>query len=164
MARVSIYVSDELKARMTAVGDALNWSDIARPAFEAAIAAFNHRRKQSMQTAVERLRASKVKHEAQQEEEGLESGRDWAANYAEFDVLKRLSRVDTNLYRHEPDSIWQAIKAAADPQNAQEDRDLAEELFGAEELLGDAPLPDGEWLIAWVEGAQQLFSEVEAKL
>src|SRR4051812_27989218 len=42
MARVSIYVSDELKAEMDKAGDAINWSQIARPAFMAALMAQPH--------------------------------------------------------------------------------------------------------------------------
>lgn len=37
MARVSIYVSDELKARMDAAEDGINWSEVARACFEKAL-------------------------------------------------------------------------------------------------------------------------------
>lgn len=37
MARISIYVPDDLKALMDAAGDTINWSEVARPAFEAAL-------------------------------------------------------------------------------------------------------------------------------
>ena len=158
MARVSIYVSDELKARMSEAGDALNWSDIARPAFETALAAFNHRKGQNMQTAIQRLRASKESEQQQQTSNGHREGRDWAANYGSFGALKRLAAIDTSLYSHEPSNIWGAIRAAVDPRGEHDDHDTVEALFG-----DDAVIPDG-WLVAWVEGVQEFFAEVEDQI
>ena len=39
MARLSIYIPDDLKARMDGVGDTVNWSEVVRPAIQAAVAA-----------------------------------------------------------------------------------------------------------------------------
>ena len=44
MARVSIYISDELKARMDKVGEAANWSGIVRPAILSEVASHEHRK------------------------------------------------------------------------------------------------------------------------
>ena len=158
MARVSIYVSDELKARMAEAGDALNWSDIARPAFETALAAYNHRKGQNMQTAIERLRASKAQHEQARESDAKERGRAWAANKAEFAELERLSDVDPGLYGNGINHIWRAIMAAVDPNENEDDRDVAHSLFGDDEEH------DEEWLISWVEGVQEFYAEVASQL
>ncbi|MCJ2054760.1 hypothetical protein [Methylobacterium sp. J-070] len=151
-------MSDELKARMAETGDALNWSDIARPAFETAIAAFNHRKGQNMSTAIERLRASKAAYQGARDQDGKSAGRDWATHHAEFGDLKRLGDIDVSLYFDDPDTIWRAIKAAVDPDDTEEDRDLAERLFD------DRHPPEGGYLVAWVEGAQEFFAEVENQL
>jgi hypothetical protein len=158
MARVSIYVSDELKARMAETGDALNWSDIARPAFETAIAAFNHRKGQNMQTAIERLRASKQSEAQQQVSDGHREGRDWASNFASHSALKRLATIDTGLYDHAPGDIFGAIKQAVDPNGEHDDHDTVDSLFG------DKAVIPNEWLVAWVEGVQEFFAEVEDEI
>ena len=158
MARVSIYVSDELKARMAEAGDALNWSDIARPAFETALAAFNHRKGQNMQTAIERLRASKAYHEQEQEDDGKQQGRDWAANRASFPDLKRMAEIDLNLFGNGVTHIWRAMKNAVDPKGEVDDDDASQHLFG------DVDPPEGDRLIAFVEGAQEFYAEVADQL
>lgn len=154
MARVSIYVSDELKARMAEAGDALNWSDIARPAFETALAAFNHRKGQNMQTAIERLRASKVQHKQEQESSGKECGRLWAMNKAEFAELERIDAIDLSLFGNGVNHIWQDIRSAIDPHDTLDTSELSMALFGEDEDYEE------DWLIAWVEGVQEFYAEV----
>ena len=61
MARITLYIPDDLKPRMDAVGDAINWSEVARPTILLALATHEHRKGQNMDTAIERLRASKEK-------------------------------------------------------------------------------------------------------
>ncbi|SEP09496.1 hypothetical protein SAMN02799625_04653 [Methylobacterium sp. UNC300MFChir4.1] len=158
MARVSIYVSDELKARMTEAGDALNWSDIARPAFETALATFNHRKGQNMQTAIERLRASKAQHFEERDAGAIQRGRDWAADKATFAELKELDKIDLNLFDHGVNDLWRAVKDALDPDGQMSHNEAAEVWFGDHQEDGDAGLE------AWVAGAQGFFTEVEDQL
>ena len=155
MARVSIYVSDELKARMAETGDALNWSDIARPAFETAIAAFNHRKGQNMQTAIERLRASKAAHYERLEGDAKAAGRDWASNRASYADLVTLSTLDVGLSL---DSVWPALKSAIDPGDDLSNDEAAQTLFGDDEPRSD------QWLEAFVEGAQEFYGEIEDQI
>src|SRR5207249_2974358 len=91
MARVSIYVPDELKARMDEVGDGVNWSEIVRPAIHSTIAEYQHRRSRNMQTAIERLRASKQEQVAEDEQSGVQDGRAWAESDASYRDLVRVS-------------------------------------------------------------------------
>ena len=65
MARISLYIPDDLKARMEAAGDEVNWSDAARPALIAAVAAFEHGKGGTMHTAIERLRTSRIESSAE---------------------------------------------------------------------------------------------------
>ena len=158
MARVSIYVSDELKARMAEVGDALNWSDIARPAFEAAIADFNHRRGKSMMTAIERLKASKQGYLEHSAKNGAKAGREWAQNTASFYELKQVSQIDLSHYEGDNSDISWAIHRATDPDDLNAHDDMPQILFG------DRTWPTEEWMVAWVRGAQEFFQEVEDQL
>ena len=158
MARVSIYVSDDLKARMAEAGDALNWSDIARPAFENAIANHNHRKGRNMSTMIERLRASKVRHEQDQDDDAKQRGRGWATDRAEFAELKQVADIDLDQFGKGLNSIFKAIHDAVDPDDTLETEDLCETLFG------DAVDHTDTWLIAWVEGAQEAFAEVKDQI
>lgn len=157
MARVSIYVSDEMKARMSEAGDALNWSDIARPAFEAALAAYSHRKDKSVQTAIERLRASKAQHVQEQTSDAKQNGRAWAADDAEFAQLKRVADIDADALELLGDA-WSSIRNATDPEGDLTVAELCNELFGDEDNRDD------EWLIAWIKGAQEFYAEVADQL
>ena len=157
MARVSIYVSDELKSRMAETGDALNWSDIARPAFETAIATFNHRKGRNMDTVIERLRASKAQFTHNAEAYGKKAGRQWASDKAGFAELRAIAELDVDALTDDLDSIGTAIVRSIDP----------EDTYGSdapEILFGERTWPTKEWLLGWVEGAQELFAEIEDKL
>ena len=77
MGKINLYLPDELKARMDAVGD-VNWSDIARPAFYSALATLEQRRNLNVDTTIERLRASKAESLKRDELEGQTHGRGWA--------------------------------------------------------------------------------------
>lgn len=157
MARVSIYVSDDLKSRMAEVGDALNWSDIARPAFEAAIATFNHQRGRNMETVIERLRASKAQYTHHAEGHGKAAGRQWGSDKASFFELRAISELDLGVLTDNLERIEGAIVRALDPENTY-GSDAAEIIFG------DRAWPTKEWLLGWIEGAQELFEEVKDQL
>jgi hypothetical protein len=77
MARITLYVPDDFKARMDAAGDGINWSEVARPALTTALAAFEHSKGRNMTTAIERLRASKREGEQNAKLFGNKAGRAW---------------------------------------------------------------------------------------
>jgi hypothetical protein len=156
MARVSIYVSDELKARMTAVGDAINWSDVARPAFEQAIANHNHRKVHTMDTAIERLRASKKKAAMSDEDQGRSEGRAAASGLMEYDDLVRLSRIDTSSYIG---TLHEALYRALDPDNDHNRAEFHEMWFTNE----GADVSD-DFVRGFIEGAQEFFDEVKDQI
>ena len=87
MARVTIYVQDELKARMDRVGEAANWSEIVRPAILSEVASLEHRKERNMTSVVQRLRASKENYLQQAEKDGEKAGRAWASDTAEYAEL-----------------------------------------------------------------------------
>jgi hypothetical protein len=93
MAKLNLYVPDDLKARMDAVSDNVNWSEVARPAFQAAVANYEHRKGRNMTTAIERLRASKQETVVSEEASGKAEGRRWAENYASYDDLRRVAKI-----------------------------------------------------------------------
>src|SRR5258708_7816585 len=98
MPRVTLYVPDDLKARMDEAGEAINWSAVAQRAFREAVA-LNSLRKEptDMNEVVERLRASKERVQEADEETGKAAGAQWARETAEFDELKRVAELALRL-------------------------------------------------------------------
>lgn len=91
MATVNVYVSDDLKARMTAHD--LKWSQIAAAAIETAIN-LEERKAVNMETAaLERLRVSRTSAAEHRYADGVKAGKDWALNRAEFPDIERVARL-----------------------------------------------------------------------
>jgi hypothetical protein len=154
VARISLYVPDDIKAQMDQITD-INWSDIARHAFVAALAIRKHRSERTMESAIERLRASKAESSKRDELNGKEHGRDWAEHTAEYDELRRVAEIEFN---HGMDCLH-ALYHAIDPENELEVGDFKQQVFGDEY----ADISD-EYAHAFIKGAQEFFSEVADKL
>jgi hypothetical protein len=90
MPKRSIYVSDDLAARM-ADFEAENWSKVAAVCFEQRLAELMRQRDQdAMKAAVQRLRASKMQQANAAQREGFEAGFQWAQHSADYGQLERL--------------------------------------------------------------------------
>lgn len=162
MARLSIYVPDELKGRMDAVGDAVNWSEVARPAFVSAVANHEHRKGRSVSTAIERLRASKAQHLNFLEGGGKAAGRRWAENFATYAELKAVAGI--GLENQDPDEAGalSVLVDVLDPQR--ESPDIFYETLGLEADRQLSGVSLNRYASAFVEGAQEFFEEVEDQL
>jgi len=149
MARLSIYVTDELKARMDEVGDDVNWSEVVRPAIQAAVATYQHRKTRNMTSAIERLHASK--QEALQEDtaEGKQDGRNWAESEANYRELSRIAKIEDLTLNN----LWRAVDPELD------EGALLTYLFGDIEQE-----PSKEYVAGFIEGAQEFFAEVRDQL
>jgi len=158
LARVAIYVPDDLKRRMDDVGDGINWSDVARPAFLAALAIYHHRRGPNMTTTIERLRASKAQSSKRDELQGKADGRRWAENHAEYDELRRVAEINDTEFQSGSDPI-EVLYQAIDPDRELTVGEFREHCFGDER----ATVSD-EYVEAFIEGAQELFSEIADQL
>jgi hypothetical protein len=173
MARIALYVPDELKNRMDAVPeDQINWSDIARPALTAAVAAFEHSRGKNVSTAIERLRASKQQADQQDKLEGNAHGRAWAEHAAEYRTLRELCFRRTKYPSEDP---YHLLKAVLDPLDDIQPDDFDELIrFPRQIELKDEPWEDeyvvrpsmrsDEYLLAFVDGAVGFFNEVRAEV
>ena len=153
MARISLYVTDELKARMDEAPD-VNWSDVARPAFLMALAVQKQRSEQTMQNAIERLRASKEAVAKRDDLEGKAHGREWAEQSAEYDDLKRVSAIEVSFSTFPLEELQHAI----DPSD-----DLSLTEF-CEQIFGDGDAPSEEYAAAFIRGAQEFFAEASKKI
>jgi hypothetical protein len=156
MARITLYVPDDLKTRMDAAGDAINWSEVARPVLTAAVAAFEHRKGQNMTTAIERLRASRLETEQTDKVQGKSDGRAWAENDAEYQWLKRLHLRANEQTEEEP---MTALAMAIDPTGTTAFSEISEICFSE---VSD--LPSDEYLDGFINGAVEFFKEVRSRV
>jgi hypothetical protein len=91
--RTSISVPVDLKARMDAVEESVNWSAVDCQAFENTLAEMIRRKgARDMEDTIRRLRASKKQADDERYTEGFEAGREWAASTAEAPELERLEK------------------------------------------------------------------------
>lgn len=94
MARMTIYVGDDLRKRVDRVKTPVNWSLVARDAFEIKLGEIAAQKgKKVMQDVIDRLSASKVECEDVSYKEGFEAGESWAKDSAKFSELKNLETV-----------------------------------------------------------------------
>src|SRR5262245_14260814 len=91
--RTTVSIPQDLKARMDAVSEPVNWSQVAVRAFEDKLAEIASRKKEkTMSDAIQRLRASKLKGDDRRYREGHEAGWAWARDVAEAEELRRLTK------------------------------------------------------------------------
>lgn len=160
MARMSIYVSDDLKARMDERPNA-NWSGVAQDAFEIEIRS-TMKGDGDMSAVVERLRASKMKKEQEQKPDWHQMGREWAMHSAEYDELQRVAAIDpVGLDALNDDTLFLSIAIAIhDGEHSREDVAMF-----AEELTGTTGRhPSYDQMTWWLEGATEVWEEVKDQI
>jgi hypothetical protein len=161
MAKINIYIPDELKARMDRAGER-NWSAAAQRAFELEC----HLVEVLMDTddsVVARLRASKAKEGEREQADGREAGQEWARTAAEWRELGRVATyVHWGVTQEEdyPTTLVQLIMGVGDRReiDAGDERDLWRQLHDREEE------PDPAWVEGFVEGAAEVWNEVADKV
>src|SRR5262245_47766624 len=92
--RTTISIPLDLKARMDAAGEQVNWSAVAARAFEEKLAELASRKsakERTMADVVQRLRASKLKGQDRRYKAGHDAGERWAKNLASAEELERLA-------------------------------------------------------------------------
>jgi hypothetical protein len=154
MARVSIYVPVDLKARMDRVRDATNWSEVVRPAILSAVTSHEPRKGATMNAVVERLKASKEKHLLETANHGRERGRLWASEKAEYVELRRV----VDLAGANDEEALGSLMSAIDPQNKLDRFEFAD-LIGVEERD-----MSNDYAVAFVEGAAEVYDQVAGQL
>jgi hypothetical protein len=153
MARVTVYVPDDLKARMDEAGKDVNWSALAQRAFiEAALTQAVRKDQSNMDKVVERLRASKERVQEADFEAGKTAGAQWAKQSAEYDELERLWKYAEDNQPEDEATLRRLI----DPDENRDWRDFWE-LLGREN-------PSENYVIGFAEGAVEVFDEVAYKL
>lgn len=171
--RVTITVPKDLKARMDAAEEAINWSAIASRAFEHKLADLISRREiRQMEDVVSRLRASKQKRDEGQFHVGFEYGKAWAESAAEAEELMRLDTTGADRWAdwfgedsNNAYSAGERFVFLIQPWN-DGDRKMASDFW--ESMLAnpdwEAQSGDPEFVRGFASGAHYIWSEVKDKL
>ena len=165
MAKMTIYVNDDLKTRMDAVEESVTWSAIASRAFEIEIGEVAKRKQEKdMSTVIDRLRASKLVHEGQEYKDGHAHGKWWAEVCADYGELDRLYNFDEQTLGLNAEQAYDPVYLAA--VICGDDGDTAPSDFweGAVDDWTNNFHKNTEWYKGFVEGAQDVFCEVHDQL
>jgi hypothetical protein len=163
MARVSIYVPDELKARMDRAGE-LNWSAAAQRAFEIEL---NQARWKMIENeedrVIERLRASKAQEDQADRNAGHMFGEKWARSLAAYGELKRVATYEHWDETSEEDYPVQLACLIFDVPGPR-DLDAADVRDLWERVWDRASEPPGAWIDGFITGATEVWNEVADKV
>ena len=114
----------------------------------------NDTKLENMSAAILRLRASKVAAEEEDGARGARAGKLWAAEAAEYAWLRRLVLSDRDFIEHP----FEALRAAIDANGEIDSREVQEICFGEEKDISD------EYIVAFIMGATEVFSQVRSEL
>lgn len=165
-ARMNISLPDELKARMDALKEPVNWSGVAAKAYQEKLEELDPTpREVTMAEAVERLRASRAAYvsepafeiAADRYGEGLIAGMTWAREAAEWPALMQLERLAGSTA---PSQWEQDDDLAEAAQNAIAPADRA--TFWQERA--DEPAPPTRYIHGFTDGALTILDEVKKRL
>ena len=164
MARMNIYISDDLKGHMDKAGKSANWSQVASRAFEIELGEIAKRKKvKDMNSVVQRLKASKLEFEDVSYKDGHQYGAGWAENSAAYDELKHACEIDTDdslLVDAEDGDDERAFHVA---MMITGDGDKAMEFW--EGVFGEwLPAKDFEFYKGFLDGASEVYEKVKDEL
>jgi hypothetical protein len=176
--QLNLYVSRELKDRMDAAGDTINWSETARSAFLQALTIHEQQENPNMEAAIARLKASKQATERWDKAKAKAQGRLWAETKAEY---RMLAYIQNEVATTDPDeeevnyenillgalSDYQSATAPRDEEGCVQYSPVGDRATVYEQLLGDRnfdPVEKEECLGAFIDGALEFFREVKEQI
>jgi hypothetical protein len=166
--RTTITLPHDLKKRMDAANEQVNWSATAAAAFEAKLLEIESRKDvKDMSEVVERLRASKAKQNKADAEYGAKLGEQWAKKTAEYSQLKRLEqRMHSKRFSARKNAFYEdafELYRVIHPEPENQDPTIG--LTWWEEMVsGELYILTPAFLQAFVEAAVAVLQEVEGEL
>lgn len=159
MARMTMWVTDDLEARMDTV-KGVNWSKVAADAFERKL------KERDMGAVIRRLRETLDEDFEKAMLAGYAAGWDWACETATADQLKRCTSIDHESFRREPLVAYRRVHlVAAYVYNLSlEDDEIYKasvRMLGEDEAMyGD----DDVYLEAFISGAIDVWDDLHKAL
>jgi hypothetical protein len=158
MAKLNLYLSDDLKADMDAVSDLEpNWSAVAQEAFRLECQRLTNRKrsKGAMNEVIERLRKSKQMVENADAVEGHAAGRIWAMHKAQYNELKYAAEWTSD--RCESD-YWACFNPTGEEWSKREALEFWENVRSVDGYPSDA------FVVAFAEAAEEVWDEVSQEI
>ena len=174
--RTTISVPADLKARMNAIDQDVNWSAVACRAFEKKLAeVITKKRSRQMNDVITRLKASKQETEDARSKQGWSEGEEWAklnASYAQLERLDKLKdepEIDIMTQEHDGTSAYgpaELLFFAIEPES-DGDREAALNFWNL--VNGDYPdtkefIGSQVYLLAFCEGACSVYAQAKDQL
>jgi hypothetical protein len=178
--RTTISIPQDLKKRMEAVADQVNWSAVAARAFEAKLAEVHARKVKTMtkEDVVQRLKSLEGQESEEEYAEGKQAGRAWAEREATPKELRRLARYIDLFERERSGPCWWDVElrgwrggSATDcfvfaiRPSRKDDASAPREFW--EEVLGDddaGRIEDADFFHGFGDGAVEVWNEVCGEL
>ena len=162
MARITVYLSDDLADRLKSYRKKLNISEICSEAIHKSVTELEEMKEDLMQIqdAVLRLKASKREFEDLAYGLGYKEGYKWARDEASFRELSEVAE-RTRIYLHVAISPERRIDGQDTPLVAsiRESQDKQFEMHCASH-----DLDEGRYWYGWASGADDLWNKVRAEL
>jgi hypothetical protein len=164
--RTTITIPPDLKERMDAVKEEVNWSALAARAFEEKLIEIASRKaEQSVNDVIRRLRASKCRSEDERFKEGEKAGREWAKTKAEYEELDNVGDWDWDSFigdggPHVPFRVYYTMH----PERSKEP-EPAEAFWTG--VLGERFLlftSDAKFMKGFMKGVAEVWRAVEGKV
>ena len=160
MPSINVYLREELQQQMQALHPAPNWSRIAADAFERTIELERIKAVDTTKANIARLQASREKSDEKNHADGVQIGKTWALNVADYDEMERVVAM-------------RALDVAGDPftRMARASRSLANAILGEdspgliavrlliEQLFGGDSVPVAK-TEGFIEGVKEVFKQV----
>jgi hypothetical protein len=156
MARMSISLPRELKARIDAIGNRVNWSRLAQQVWERAAA--EPMEGGTMNEMAQRLKASKAQCEERETALGHRCGKGWAEAVASYEDLKAVTKAL---------ETWNNNVPVADNITALLSEEVTEAIaqyYSEQKGQRNLGQPSPEFAYGFVDGAAEAFDAVAAQL
>jgi len=166
LARIEIYVADELKADMDALkaemtnGNEISWSQIASKAFQAAIELERMKKMDLTEASKTRLRQSRESATDKRHAEGVRKGKVWATERAEYDELDRVSNLASQDFDSADEATHALAKAWAD--TSPDDRLDRREVEHCLQLMFSSTSPTLPEIEGFLQGAAEIFDSIDS--
>jgi hypothetical protein len=164
----------ELKERMDASGEAVNWSRVAARAFEDKLAELVASKKEwTGEDVLQRLRASWLRSSDERYKQGQECGSRWAQQRAEAEELQRLERFLARLDRNpgsDRDDFFggtahgTAARLYFEMHPEEDGNRAAADAFWGDVLGKGSAAGDDAFLRGFAEGAEAVWDAVKRRL
>ena len=154
MAKMNLYIPDQMKSEMDAIGTGINWSSVAQAAFDREISLRKWQKEPTMENVIERLRASKSEFAQGERELGIQHGRDWAMLRSDYDRLRRMAKIR---FGQTDAPYWRVADQALGIDESNRD-----DSFWFDHDTGE--FPSDEYVQAFVEGATEVWEQVSSKI